>query len=72
MISIIQGDSGETVNIWGSNINGHCEKKNRFNMCLITNGYRDRTVWICKHNSIANGNKEKLLNVNLIVILIEC
>ena len=44
MISIIQSDSGETVNIWGSNINGHCEKKNRFNMCLIMNVYRDRTV----------------------------
>ena len=28
------------------------------NMCLILNGYRDTAVWIYKHKSIVNGDKE--------------
>jgi len=35
------------------------EKKVNMNMCLILNGYRDRTVRIYKYKSNVNGNNEK-------------
>ena len=43
-----QGDSGETVNILGGNISGHCQKQSYVNMCLILNGCRDRSVLMNK------------------------
>jgi len=33
-------------------------KKVNMNMCLILNGYRDRTVRIYKYKNIVNGNKQ--------------
>jgi hypothetical protein len=29
------------------------------NMCLIQNGYQDRTVWIYKYKNNVNWNKER-------------
>ena len=42
--NVIPGDSGGKVNILGGNSIGHCEKNVHMNMCLIPNGYRNRTV----------------------------
>jgi len=41
---LTQGDAGGKVNILGTNNVGHCEKNVHKNMCLISNGYRGRTV----------------------------
>jgi len=39
---IVRGYSGGNVNIWGSDINGLCEKKIHMNMRLNLNGYGDK------------------------------
>jgi hypothetical protein len=36
----------------GGDFVGHCEKNVHMNMCLIVTGYRDRTVWIPRPNSV--------------------
>ena len=55
----IQGDSvGKVSILWSENI-GHCEREVHMNMCLIVTGYRGGILWICRHKSIANGNKER-------------
>jgi hypothetical protein len=41
------------------------------NVCVIRNGYGERTVRICKYQNIVNGSKkEKVFTVNVILILI--
>jgi hypothetical protein len=40
------------------------------NMCLIVSGYRDRAVWIYRYKIVVNGNKEKLVTVNFILVII--
>jgi len=42
---IIQADSGGKVNILEDYSISHCEKKKvEMNMCLILNGYQERTI----------------------------
>jgi hypothetical protein len=50
--SLIQGDSGIKDNIWGGDSVGHCEKKVHFNLCLILNVYRDKTISISRTNFV--------------------
>jgi len=40
-------------------------------MCLTLHGYRDAVVWIYEYRSLVNGNKEKLVTANFILILTE-
>ena len=40
-------------------------------MCLILQGYRVEGVWIYEYRSLVNGNKEKLVTANFILILIK-
>jgi hypothetical protein len=57
----IQNDSGGKVNILEANIIGHCEEKFRIYICLILNGYPNRT-------NIENdsGRKVSILEANII------
>jgi hypothetical protein len=45
-------------------------KKVHMNMCLVMYGCWDRAVWIDKYHIIVNGNKQKLMTVNFISLLI--
>lgn len=54
----VQGDSGRKVSILGGDSIVHCQKKVYMIMFLISGGYWDGTVWICKYKSIVNGNNE--------------
>jgi len=56
---ITQADSGRKVNILKDYSKNHWEKKVYMNMCLIMNGYQERTVWIYKYKNSVNGNKER-------------
>jgi hypothetical protein len=41
-LDFVQGDSGEKVNILGTDSKSLREKEVNINMCLILNGYRER------------------------------
>ena len=57
---ITQADSGGKINILEEYIINHCKKKKvHMNMCLIQNGYKDRTVWIYKHKNSLNVTKQR-------------
>ena len=69
----IQGDPRGKVSILGGVSIGHCEKKKFVWTCvqfwMVT---EIRSVWIYKYKSILIGNKEKLLTVNCILVVIWC
>jgi hypothetical protein len=48
----IQGDSEGKANILGGDNTGRCEGKVHIKMCLILNGYRDRSLWNYRPNSV--------------------
>jgi hypothetical protein len=49
---LIQGDTGWKFGIFGGDSIVHCEKKVIWTCVLIVNGYRDRAVWISRHNAV--------------------
>jgi hypothetical protein len=68
----IQGNLRGKVDIFGGDSIGHCEKKNRINMCLFVNVYRHRGVWLYRYKSNVNVSREREITytVHFILILI--
>jgi hypothetical protein len=55
---ITQADSGGKVNVL-EDYSSLKKKRIDMNMCLILNGYQDRTVWIYKYKNSVNGNRQR-------------
>ena len=47
-----QSDAGGKVDIWELTVFLIIREKVHMTMCLILNGYRDRAVWISRHNYV--------------------